>query len=277
MVVAITQFGSDGFGHQLHGLFTCLTLHGIRDYYFDGYMYINHHFSFEHISADEAILVKEYLIECIKEFIKEYNLTRINYNNYTFSHEIYHIPQHNNQETLYGLDNVFFFDKIYPRLNNEEQMKHVENINTMKNFFINDYLPPKRLVNNNIVVHIRLGDAADRFNNQKYISQILELIELLNVKYPQHTYYIHTDGNVNFMGEKLSSLNINYSIYNKNTKILQVLSDFIHSKIFICGISSLSSAASFLGNKELIIHDDYLDHSMKKENVYKISDYIALM
>jgi len=277
MVVAITQFGSDGFGHQLHGLFTCLTLHGIRDYYFDGYMYINHHFSFEHISVDETINVKEYLIECIKQFIKEYKLTPINYNNYIFSHEIYHIPQHNNQETLYGLDNVFFFDKIYPQLNNEEHVKLVENINTMKHFFINDYLPPNRLVNNNIVVHIRLGDAADRFNNQKYISQILELIELLNVKYPQHTYYIHTDGNVNFMGEKLSSLNINYSIYNKNTTILQVLSDFIHAKIFICGISSLSTAASFLGNKELIIYDDYLDHSMKKENVYKISDYIALM
>jgi hypothetical protein len=122
-----------------------------------------------------------------------------------------------------------------------------------------------------------LGDAVDRFNNQKYISQILELIGLLNIKYPQHTYYIHTDGNVNFMGDKLSSLNISYSICNKNTKILQVLSDFIYAKIFICGISSLSTAASFLGNKELIIHDDYLDHSMKKENVYKISDYIALM
>ena len=71
MVVAITQFGTDGFGHQLHGLFTCLILHGIRDYYFDGYNYINHNFSFEHINNDETIVVKEYLIACIKQFIKE--------------------------------------------------------------------------------------------------------------------------------------------------------------------------------------------------------------
>lgn len=274
MVIAITQFGTDGFGHQLHGLFTCLILHGIRDYYFDGYMYINHDFSFEHINNDDTIVVKEYLIACIKQFIKEYNLTPITYNNYIFSHEQYYIPQNSNSDTLYGLDNVYYFDRISPPLNNEEQQKHADNINTMKKYFINDCLPKNRLVDDNIVIHIRLGDATDRFNNQKYIYQILELIDLLNIKYPHHNYYIHTDGNVNFIEEKLNKLNINYILFNKNTHILEVLSDFIHAKIFICGASSLSQVAGFFGKKELIIYDDYPTSIMNEEHVYKISDYI---
>jgi hypothetical protein len=273
MVVAITQFGIDGFGHQLHGLFTSLLLHGVRDYYFDGYMYINHKFSFEHIKGDEAILAKEYLIACVKQFIKEYNLTPVTYNNYIFSGGQSFIPKNSDSDTLYGIDNAYNFHHLSPLLNNEEEKKHTENINTMKKFFINDNLPKNRLVDDNIVIHIRLGDATDRNGNQKYIYQILELIDLLNIKYPHHNYYIHTDGNVNFIEEKLNKLNINYTLFNKPTKILEVLSDFIHAKILICGASSLSSVASFFGNKELIICNDNPCSMLNEEHVYKISDY----
>lgn len=276
MVIAIKQIGHDGFGHQLHGLFTCLILHGIHNYYFDGYMYINNNFTFEHINEDDSNDAKQYLINCITQFIKYYNLKPILYNNYIFSHEIYNIPINSDDNTLYGLDNVFFFNRI-PTLSIKEQQKHMENISIMKQFFINDSLPPNRLANNNIVFHIRLGDAMYTGRGSvilEYIQQLDNLIDLLNINYPNYTYYIHSDGNVNFIIEKLQQLNITFTIYNKNTKLLNVLSDLIHSKIFICGVSSLSSVCSFLGNKELVITNDNIDHSMPTGNIYKISDYI---
>ena len=67
--VAIIQHGTDGFGHQLHGLLSCLALHNVDNYYFDGYAFINKKFSFEHINEENSIKVKEYFIEIIKKFI----------------------------------------------------------------------------------------------------------------------------------------------------------------------------------------------------------------
>ena len=44
--INIIQHGMDGLGHQLHGLFSCLILHNIRNYYFDGYAFIKKYFIF---------------------------------------------------------------------------------------------------------------------------------------------------------------------------------------------------------------------------------------
>lgn len=55
---------------------------------------------------------------------------------------------------------------------------------------------------------------------------------------------------------------INYLIFEKKTPILQVFSDFIHSKIFVAGTSGLSIVSTFLGNKDLIIINDETKHSV---------------
>lgn len=34
-MIHLVQDGSDGFGHQLHGIFSCMILHNIEKYYFD--------------------------------------------------------------------------------------------------------------------------------------------------------------------------------------------------------------------------------------------------
>ena len=44
MVKSIIHFGNDGFGHQLHGFFTCMVLHEVNDYYFDGHNYLNNNY-----------------------------------------------------------------------------------------------------------------------------------------------------------------------------------------------------------------------------------------
>ena len=46
-------------------------------------------------------------------------------------------------------------------------------------------------------------------------------------------------------------LNKTFKLYDANTNVLDVLSDFIYSKIFVEGVSSLSTVCGFLGKKEL--------------------------
>ena len=87
--VNIIQHGADGFGHQLHGLFTTLVIHSIRYYNFDAEMFINKPFMFQHIYGEEAEQMKQYLIECIRQFQIEKNSTTTQYINHINAHEIY--------------------------------------------------------------------------------------------------------------------------------------------------------------------------------------------
>ena len=72
MTVHIVQHGKDGFGHQILGMFTCLILHNIHDYYFDGVAYIEKEFQFEHLDEEQAKLAKEYLLNIIQLFVHQH-------------------------------------------------------------------------------------------------------------------------------------------------------------------------------------------------------------
>lgn len=153
---------------------------------------------------------------------------------------------------------------------------HAKNIQDIKPLFINKYLPDNRLDKDNIVLHFRMGDAlttgrGDSINN--YNNQILKLLEIFSNKYNNYTYYLHTDGEVDSIITFLTEKNIKFNLFKKDTNILSVLSDFIYSKILICGNSALSKVTSFLGNKELVIINDDNKHSMPKYT-YKISQYL---
>ena len=50
-------------GHQLHGLLSCLALHNINKYYFDGYAFINKYITFQHIKGIESTNVKNILLK----------------------------------------------------------------------------------------------------------------------------------------------------------------------------------------------------------------------
>lgn len=146
----------------------------------------------------------------------------------------------------------------------------------MKGYFINRMLPERKLVENNIVIHVRLGDALTNgreHNIRNYTNKILTLIDLFRIQYPNHTYYIHSDGEPTDLLQKIGS---NYIFYNKDTPVLDALSDFIHAKILVCGWSSLSTVCSEFGNKELIIMYDAIEHSMSENpNLYTISNYLS--
>ena len=188
---------------------------------------------------------------------------------------MYKIPTVPDENILYGLDNAYFFDKI--KLNETEKIVHSENIHDMAPLFINKYLPSNQLSEKNIVVHVRLGDAltTDRGESiNKYNKTLMKLIDILINKYIDYEYYFHTDGNIDFILDKLKGMNIKYTVSGKKTHILNVISDLIHSKILICGNSGLSKVCSFLGNKELVVINDDNKHSISTIT-YKISDYIS--
>jgi len=274
-MIHIIQHGVDGFGHQLHGLFSCLLLHNIKDYYFDGFIFINKIFSFDHIKTNIDIH-KNYITEIVNLFISHNNIKPITYKNHIHSHEIYNIPSVPDVNTIYSLDNAYYFNKI--NLNYEQILLHNNNISLIKKFFINKYLPSNRLNNNNIVIHIRRGDALEvndlRMSVLNHTKKVCELIDIFNKIYINYTYYIHSNGDIDTnLKQKLDLYNINYNFYDKTTDVINILSDFIYSKIFICDNSSLSKVCCFLGNKELTIINDDNTHSMPL-NVIKISDYI---
>ena len=274
-MIHIVQDGFDGFGHQLYGLFSCMILHNINGYYFDGIYFKNKHFKFDHINMEITQKTKEYLIAISNEFINYYKLTEKKYENIIYSHEIYHIPTNYDFNTLYRLDNAYYFEKI-PNYN-QIKLEHKNNISIIKKLFINDKLPENKLKKNNIVIHIRGGDALTHGRNtviNKYNKQILKLLPILFEKYKNYTYYIHSDDNVDFLIDLIKkNNNIEYFHFAKSTNIMEVISDFIYSDIFIMGISALSYICSFLGEHKLIICNDDCKHSINNQ-VVKISDFI---
>ena len=274
-MINIIQHGRDGLGHQLHGLFSCLILHNVRNYRFSGYDFIKKPFKFQHLSPIEQQQCKLYLSEVVQLFIKKYEISNRKFNGYIHSHEVYKIPENSDENILYGLDNAYYFDRIH--LTCVEKLLHNKNICDMAPLFINKYLPPKQLHENNIVVHVRMGDAltsgrGESINN--YNKALIKLIDILINKYIDYEYYFHTDGNIDFILDKLKGKNIKYTLSEKHTPILNVISDLIHSKILICGNSGLSKVCSFLGNKELVVINDDNKHSMPTIT-RKISDYIS--
>ena len=270
----IIQHGIDGFGHQLHGLFSTIILHNIKNYNFRGDLFINKNFHFAYVSKKEGLELQNYMIESINYFIKSNIINYEIINSHIHSHEIYKIPTNYDKNTIYSIDNAYYFEKI--GLSEEEKILHNNNINNFKKFFIeNKYLPSNRLEKNNIVIHIRLGDALhdDRRNELlDFNKKVIKLLDKLIIDYPNYKIYIHSNGNPNFIDKN----KYNFIFYPESTPLMQVLSDLIHSKIFVCGSSALSKISAFLGNHEKIIIPDDTKNSMPK-NCIKMSDYINLI
>ena len=271
--IAIIQHGLDGMGHQLHGLLSLLALHNADNYYFDEHAFINKFFALDHLNQEDSINVKEYLKEIVKGFIKVNNQEKINYEKTIHSHVLGNIPNNASNDTLYSLDNCYCFDEI--PINKSQFKKYLTNIEKIKSFSINEKLPKNRLSEKNVVIHLRQGDAmaAERgiaINN--YNEKIINILPKMIDNFKDYIFYIHTDGNADFVTDILSKHNVQYKVYSKSENILNVLSDFIHSNVFLAGDSSLSVVCTFLGNHKHIIVSDDIGQSLP-ENAVKISDY----
>ena len=266
----IVQHGIDGFGHQTYGLFSTLILHNIKTYNFRGDIFINKYFRFDHVSQNEGLHLKKYLQEAINNFMKDNIINKPIINKHIHSHEIYKIPKQYDINTLYSIDNAYYFEKI--ELTHEEKIIHNENINKFKKYFIeNKYLLPNRLEEESIVIHIRLGDAMKISNWANEIiennKKIYKLLHIFKNKYPNYKIYVHSNGKPDFLKE------FKYTFFDKNTPLLQFLSDVINSKIFICSPSGLSKVATYFTKADTIIIPDNTKHSVDKKCI-RISNYI---
>jgi hypothetical protein len=136
MYCNIIQHGTDGFGHQLYGLFTTLILHNIKNYNFRGDLFINKKFNFGHVTEKEGEELKIYMIESITNFIKDNIINKEIINKHIHSHEIYKIPESYDINTVYSIDNAYYFEKI--GLSNDDKIIHNNNINKFKKYFVDN-------------------------------------------------------------------------------------------------------------------------------------------
>lgn len=244
-LITVSQKGSDGFGHQLHGVISLIGCHDlIYNINFNELIKnFNYSHSYQHLNKNDMILCNKFMLQFIMKIIK--------LNNFTI--------KDNNKQTTYK-DNAWGNKKC---MNNFYKYYNFDNF---KDLYVHSNYINKKKYNKIIVFHARFGDSGKRTSNYNILNK---LIINLNNKYINSFFIIHTDGNINKFIHK--SYNIIYK--DKNTNILQCFFDLVNSDILIYSNSSLSTSAILLGNHELIIegpsaspHGHILKPNIKKEN-----------
>jgi hypothetical protein len=239
--IKICHHGTDGFGHQLEGMLRLLSLslNNKAEYHNYDKQYIFEHKNFE------INKLKQYLQEALNNILNNMDETNkmdiILKEQRTFDKILKN--DKNIENTIYCYDGVCS-NKVNELPPNFEKNDEIEkSLPILRNAFVkkNIYLPKKSFDNTliNVCCHIRLGDAVGQ--------RILDNNNLFNVikefqKYNKYRIIIHTDGDVNHLECE------NTIIYNLDTDVLQVLSDFIHADILIMNYSSLSIAAHLLAD-----------------------------
>jgi hypothetical protein len=248
--VKICQHGTDGFGHQLEGTLRLLSLsiNNKADYQYNfEKKYIFEHKNFE---IDKLTNYLTYALKIIsnnrtKSELKPFNVILKEQRSFN---EILKNDK-NAENTIYCYDGVSSNNQNILPPNFETNIEIEKSLPKLREAFVekNIYLPSKSYDNNliNVCCHIRLGDAVGQriLENEKIFTTIQEF-----QKYNKYRVIIHTDGDVKHLERE------NTIIYDSNTDVLQVLSDFIHADILIINYSSLSISAHLLAsNKQNVI------------------------
>ena len=238
--VKICQYGTDGFGHQLEGILTLisLSLNNKADYQYN----FRKSYTFAHNNIDIKLL-NEYLFNAlnilsnnnIEEENKDCNII---YNERRKFNTI--ISDDENYEKI-----IYFYDGVgcgFTLPENFEQIDDLEkSLPKLRNaFVINNKILPKPSYDNkfiNVCCHIRLGDAVGtRVLDNESLYDVVKYFQNEN----KYRIIIHSDGNVDHLQ------NTNTILKDKNTDVLQILSDFINADILIMNYSSLSISAHLL-------------------------------
>jgi hypothetical protein len=279
--IFVIQHGTDGFGHQLHGLFTVLALHRVGNIRFAANVFLQKQFKVAH-GCD---YMQSYLKLCVQQFLDDHPDAMCSASNPILEHVkcASHLTYTDTDTTLvadtdttlvadttvYMLDNAYYFDKL--KLTEAQQLTHHLNLERLKPYFIRN-LPPSRLPPNAIVIHIRMGDAMKtlrRASIQRLNGQLNAVVRKLRAHNAE--IRVHTDG-----PSKLP-ITGKLVIFDKTEPLEAVLSDLVHATVLICGDSSLSKVCRFLAGDErkLTIVADNNKHSMPTENVLTVSQFLS--
>lgn len=230
-MIKICQHSTDGFGHQLEGMIRLISLSFNNENI--NYVYNSKkNFSFEHSNFDLTQL-NLYLLKALEILQSKYG-KEIIYNTIIFDEK----------RPLNCLDsnNIYYYDGVGDGSRLPPTFEHIDKLKKslpeLRSAFINCYLPnpsySKDLLN--VVCHIRMGDAIG--------TRILDnnsILEFINQYDSRYNIIIHTNGEINKFSD-------NITIYDENTDVLQILSDFIHADILIINYSSLSIAGHLLAD-----------------------------
>jgi hypothetical protein len=243
----ISQKGEDGFGHQLLGMMSIISLCS-GDMKYIPYL---HDGKFEHVSGHEKLQLKSYMIKFYKslgfEFpcdFSQYPPKRIvsrNRNNFNFeATNDLDWPNHthvfDNAWSQPDIGRKVFSYNFYESLTNDELIETGFDSN-----------------NTNIVIHLRGGDGDTRhFGTRQNMSILNQIIRKLKEKYQNYMFHFHTN-NETVSDKVLCDIPKERSIvYGKETKVLFSFSHMINCDVLIVGDSSLSIAASYV-NKGVIV------------------------
>lgn len=249
MIRYISQKGEDGFGHQLLGMMSLLSL--CKGYEYIVYVHYRHSGTFEHVSAEEKIILKDYIhafyealgyiypcnFECFpKKRIMERKRNNMNFKS-TEDLEWGHYT--------YVFDNSWSQQGIGRLVFNYDFEKFLKNKRLPTSKFNNDYY--------NVVIHLRGGDGDGRaFGTKQNMSILNRIIEKIYLNNDRSFFHFHTnnqDVNENILK---SVPDKRYKVYNRNTRVLDSFSQMINSDVLVVGDSSLSIAASYV-NKGLVL------------------------
>lgn len=240
--IKICHYGNDGFGHQLEGMMRLisLALNNKAEYVYD----LRKQFVFEHTNFDTHQL-NLYLLKALEilsyqskqpTIQKEYKIT---HNETRTFEEIMKLDEYSN--TVYCYDGVGC-GKYLPS-NFEDINELMKSLPKLRQAFVleNQFLPKPSYDNNciNVVCHIRLGDAVGTriLDNEK----IIHFIKTLQSNAKNHVT-VHSDGNIDFLKTE------NTTLCDRNTDVLQILSDFIYADMLVINYSSLSISAHLLAD-----------------------------
>jgi hypothetical protein len=248
----ISQKGEDGFGHQLLGMMSIISLCS-TDMIYVPYL---HDGKFEHVSGEEKLLLKTYMIKfyqmlgfeipCDFSQFPPKRVVSRNRNNFNYDvTDDLDWPNH-----THVFDNAWSVPGIGKKVFGYEFYKSLTNEHLLKSDFNSDYT--------NIVIHLRGGDGDTRhFGTRQNMSILNKIIRKLKENYVKCKFNFHTN-NETINDSLLVDIPIDrYQIFGKNTPVLFSFSHMINADVLIVGDSSLSIAASYV-NKGVVLVPDKL-------------------
>jgi len=231
-MLKICQHSTDGFGHQLEGMIRLISF-SLNNENIDYVYNLKKKFVFEH-SNFNIINLNLYLLKALEILHSKYG-KRLTYNNIIFNEK--RPLDYLNSNNIYCYDGVGDGSSLPVTFEDINELK--KSLPELRAAFINCHLPMPSYTKDklNVVCHIRMGDAVGTriLDNNSIFKFIKKYDSTYNI-------IIHTNGEINF------KFNTNVTIYDKNTDVLQILSDFIHADILIMNYSSLSIAGHLLAD-----------------------------
>ena len=280
--IPISQHGVDGFGHQILGIMSLLTL---TNQEFDDYEFVYipflHHGKFEHIDSQQKSELKKFIDSFyetlkfkkhdngkfehinlqqkseLKKFIDSfYETLKFKKHDNLFTKKI--MPRHlnnldgNNAGFVMGLEYskwTYLFDNAWSTVDIGKMLTKSNICSGFNKLLVEPHFEEQKM---NAVVHLRGGDGATRSSGTKSnLGKLKDVIVKIKRMHSNAHFYIHTNDDDINMDDVLDANE--HDIHYENTNLLFAFSQMCMCNILIVGDSSLTIAASYINPNKIIV------------------------